>query len=317
MVNTVPSPARHSPALRYLRLLGRAASYADAHLDAPLDATVLAAQAAMSRHHFHRMFHACFGLTVGSYVTWRRLQRACEQLTHTRTPVLDIAVSVGFGSAQALAKAMQRELAVTPSAVRRGQSVRWSDWLGRQRRAEVPLSARSGRALVKPSWRALPDLVVLTATGQGMKDGHMTAAVEQGFRELMPALQAAALVPSVSRCLSLLLDAPQGPDDPHCRMLTGALFGYDPYRGKGSVAMPAIPLTASLQWFDIPAGDHAVFLHVGPYQGLSDLWTAIYRHWVPTTGHRLRDAPSFDLYLDDPRTTPAEHVRTALYLPIE
>lgn len=311
------SHQNHTSALRYLRLLGRAASYADAHLDEPLDATILAAEAAMSRHHFHRLFHAHFGLTVGSYITWRRLQRACTRLKETTVPVLDVALSVGFGSAQALAKAMQRELGLTPTAVRSGQTARWPEWLERQRIPEMPLSPMGRHSILKPRWRTLPDMVMLTASGWGMRDGHMTDAVRQGFGELIPALQAASLMPKVNRCISLLMDAPQGPDDPHCQMLTGALLGYDPYMRKGSPERPSIALTGSLQWFTLPAGSHAVFMHTGPYRGLSDLWTAIYRYWVPITGHRLRDAPSFDLYLDDPRSTSPEHLRTALYLPVE
>lgn len=308
---------RTRSALRYLRLLGRAASYVDQHLHEPLDAITLAAQAAMSRHHFHRLFHAHFGLTVGGYVSWRRLQRACLLLTDTAMPVLDVACEVGFGSAQALAKAMQRELGLTPTAVRAGRPAPFADWLMRQRMPEAPLSPRDGDAVLKPRWQVLPDLRALCASGWGMHDGHMTQAVRQGFAELVPALERSGQMPRVTRCLSLLKDAPQGPDDPACQMLTGALFGFDPHENRGTPCCPAVPLHGSLQWCPLPGGGYAVFTHVGPYQGLSELWTAIYRHWVPATGHRLRDAPAFDLYLDDPRVTPAEHLRTALYLPLE
>lgn len=309
--------ARHEPALRYLRLLGRAATYVDAHLDAPLDAAILATTAAMSRHHFQRLFHAHFGLTVGGYVLWRRLQHACQQLVETTSPVLDVALSVGFGSAQALAKALRRELGLTPTAVRSGSPVPWSDWLARQRMPEIPLSPLNGRSMLRPKWRTLPELVALTASGWGMKNGHLTEAARQGFSELIPALEAARLMPHVTRCLGLLTEAPQWPDDPACEMLTGALFGHDPHNGKGVPEQPAVKLRGSLQWRPLPGGNYAVFTHVGPYTGLSDLWTAIYRHWVPTTGHRLRDTSGFDLYLDDPRSTPPERLRTELHLPIE
>lgn len=309
-------PSRHAPALRYLQLLGRAASHVDAHLDSTLDAGILAREAAMSPHHFHRVFHAHFGLTVGSYITWRRLQRACLLLTQSSRSVLEIALSVGYGSAQALAKAMQRELGLTPTAVRLGQPVRWPEWLERQRMPEMPISPTDGRSMLRPRWHLLPALTVLAATGRGMRHGHMTDAVQQGFGRLIPALQKAALMPSVSRCMSWLIDAPQGPDDPDCSMLTGALFGYDPHTGRGQPEQAVMTLSAGLQWVPLPAGSHAVFMHLGPYTGLADLWTAIYRHWVPMTGYPLRDAPSFDLYLDDPRTTAPEQLRTALYLPV-
>ena len=317
MASSPLDPARcHEPALRYLRLLKRAAAFVEAHLDSPLDASTLATQAAMSRFHFHRLFHAHYGLTVGGYLTWRRLQRACGQLQQTAVPVLEIAQAVGFGSAQALAKAMRRELGLTPTAVRAGQAVPWPQWFAKQRVPDTPLSPADGQSMLRPQWRELPDLTALMASGWGMKDGHMTAAAEQGTRELMPALEKAGLMPRVSRCLSLLTEAPKSANDPDCQMLTGVLFGLDPHSGRGKAEQPAIALSGSLQWQHLPGGCCAVFTHVGPYVGLGSLWAAIYRHWVPATGHRLRDAPSFDLYLDDPRTTPPERLRTALYLPI-
>lgn len=314
--STRPTTPRAEPALRYLRLLGRAVNHVDAHLDGTLDAATLAAEAAMSRHHFHRLFHAHFGLTVQGYVTWRRLQRACLLLTQTQKSVLEVALAVGMTSAQSLAKSMKRELGLTPTAVRTGQPVSLSAWLARQRMPEAPLSPRNGRSVLKPRLRTLPDLAALTASGWGMQAGHMTAAVRQGFAELMPALQRSALLPQVTRCLSLLKEAPRGPDDPACEMLTGALFGFDPHEERGVPQRPSVALRGSLQWWPLPGGCYAVFTHVGPYQELSGLWAAIYRHWVPAAGYRLRDAPGFDLYLDDPRITPADRLRTALYLPI-
>lgn len=278
---------------------------------------MLAEQAAMSRYHFHRLFHAHFGLTVSGYLTWRRLQHASRRLVQTSAPVLDIALGVGFGSAQALAKAMQRELGLTPTQVRTGCPAPWSEWFARQRIPEAPLSPQDARSMLRPRWTAIPDLVALTASGWGMRDGYMGAAARQAFGELVPALEAAQLMTRVTRCIGFLTEAPRGPNDPDCQMLTGALFGYDPSNGRGSPGRPLIQLRGTLQWWPLPGGRYAVFTHVGPYSGLYDLWTAIYRHWVPATGQRLRDAPGFDLYLDDPRCTPPERLRTALYLPVQ
>lgn len=309
--------APHAPALRYLALLGRAAARVDAQLDTAIDAAALARHAAMSRHHFHRLFHAHFGMTVGGYLTWRRLQRACEQLAATQAPVLDVALAVGFGSAQALAKAMRRELRLTPTQVRRGTAPDWAGWFAGQRIPEAPASPRDSQAMLQPRWTTAPDLMALAASGRGMRDGHMAEAARQGFGTLIPALQDAGLMSQVTHCVALLTSEPRGPNDPACEMLTGALFGHDLHAGRGAPAQPDLRLREGLRWWPLPGGRYAVFTHVGPYTGLHGLWTAIYRHWLPATGQRLRDAPGFDLYIDDPRSTPPERLRTALYLPVE
>jgi len=67
----------------------------------------------------------------------------------------------------------------------------------------------------------------------------------------------------------------------------------------------------------VPAGRHAVFTHMGPYSTLHATWRAIYRDWLPATGHALRDAPPFELYVNDPRDTPPEQLRTDIYIPLQ
>jgi len=70
-MNSRADPALQRP-VRYLNPLARAAAHVDAHLDSDLGADVLAQRAAMSRHHVHRIFRACFGTTVQACVTcWR------------------------------------------------------------------------------------------------------------------------------------------------------------------------------------------------------------------------------------------------------
>ena len=295
-MNARTAAHRLASPLRYLELLSRAAAHVDAHLDTDLDAAALAARAAMSRHHFHRIFHAYFGLTVGGYLGCRRLPRACELLAEPGPTVLEVAQSVGFASAQALAKAMRRDLDTTPSAVRSGLPPDWDTYFRRRRIPDTaPATGESAPAL-HPRWTAAPAFDALCATGQGMHAGTMLRAAGEGIGRLMPALQASGLAQRVTHCISAMPEEPQGPEDAHCRIWTGALFGLRLPEGQGRSSRPAIGAHAwQLHWQHWPAGRYAVFTHAGPYDGLHDLWKSIYRHWVPATGYRLRDVPGFDL----------------------
>lgn len=314
-MTTTPTPS----SVRYLDLLSRAAAHVETNLDAALDADLLARQAAMSRHHFHRVFHAYFGLTVGGYVTWRRLRRACELLAAQRSaPVLETAQAVGFESAQALAKAMRRELGTTPTAVRDGNEPAWARFFA-QRHIPDESGAPGEPAMrpLQPRWVDAPALDALTATGRGMTQGTMTRAAQQAFGELWPALLAEGLAPRVTHTIATMPEEPQGPEDADCRILVGALFGHSLPEGRGEPARPQATLGGSLAWWHLPAGRYAVFTHVGAYTGLHSMWKAIYRHWLPATGYATRDVPGFDLYLDDPRGTPEAQLRTHLYLPLQ
>lgn len=302
--------------VRYLELLARAVAHVDANLDGDLGVEALAERAAMSRHHFHRIFRAYFGTTVQGYVTWRRLQRACELLAEGDKPVLEVALEVGYESAQALAKAMRRELDTTPTAVRAGDAPAWQRLFDR-RPPSAPWSLPQGeRFMLKPQLVDAPAFPVLTTTGRGMRAGDMSLAAQQAFGELWARLGQAGLANRACSCLALFPDQPDGDDDQQCRMLGGAVFDYSLAERSGTPARPDIELAGTLAWHEVPAGRYAVFTHIGPYSGLHDTWDAIYRDWLPATGHALRDVPPFELYVNDPSKTPPEQLRTDIYLPL-
>jgi len=89
--------------------------YIDRRLDDQLELDTLAKVANFSSFHFHRLFAAWFGETLGDYVRRRRLETAAFRLVaQPRLPVTQVALSVGFGSTEAFARAFK-----TASAPRR------------------------------------------------------------------------------------------------------------------------------------------------------------------------------------------------------
>lgn len=75
-----------------------AVAYIEEHLPTRLSLEAIAASTNYSKHHLHRRFSAEAGMTMGSYICRRRLTEAAKMLVFTDWSVLDIAVSVGFGS---------------------------------------------------------------------------------------------------------------------------------------------------------------------------------------------------------------------------
>lgn len=303
-LDTGHSPLRQpSRAGHYLGSLARVAEHIDRHLDMPLDSACLATVAGMSRHHFQRMFRACFGTTVQGYVTWRRLRRAAALLADGRLPVLEVALSVGYESGQALAKAMRRELDTTPTALRAGAGLRW------QRLFDAGKGVHQRRPTgLRPRLLELPALPVLTAAGYGIEGGDMRAAAAQAYGELMPALKHAGLTSTVRGYVALIPELPDGPDDPACRFLGGVVFDAAP-------PSPA-PLGGTLRWHELAAGGYAVFRHEGSCCELHHLWTTIYRDWLPATRYTLRDAPSFEVYVDAPNVRADGALRVDVHLPV-
>ena len=304
---------------RHAVLISRSLAHVDAHLDRSLDADTLADRAAMSRHHFHRLFKAHVGCTVASYVTWRRLQRACALLASGDEPVLEIALAVGYESAQALAKAMRRELDTTPTAVRLGDCAPWTNLLVPDRLpCQRHPSSTENDIMQVTRITELPDgIQALTTTARGMVDKTMVRSAQAAFQELMAAIGPSGLIQQVASMISIVPDEPQGPDDPHCRYVGGAVFGYNMYTGQGTCTQPDVPLSGSLAWQALVPGRYAVFTHMGPYANLHQTWRAIYADWLPGSGHSLRDAPPMELCIKTPYDTAPEDLHTEIWLPIQ
>ena len=82
------------------------------------------------------------------------------------------------------------------------------------------------------------------------------------------------------------------------------------------IVPPDLALPDGLVEQRIPAGRYACALHVGPYEQLGDAWARFMGEWLPAGGHRVGSGPSYEIYLNDPTTTPKPELRTEMYIPL-
>jgi AraC family transcriptional regulator len=114
----------------YVARINRVVNYIDAHLTEPLDLNTLAEVAHFSSWHFHRIFQGMTGETLADCVRRHRLETAANRLLHTRAPVhslLQIALGVGFASAEVFSRTFKAHFGCTPSAWRRGGWKLWAE----------------------------------------------------------------------------------------------------------------------------------------------------------------------------------------------
>jgi len=67
----------------------------------------------------------------------------------------------------------------------------------------------------------------------------------------------------------------------------------------------------------LPAGRYACTTHVGPYERLGDTWSKLMGEWIPANNLRMAHGESYEVYLNDPSTTPKEELRTEICVPVE
>src|SRR5690606_10509249 len=93
----------------YWRRIQRALDYIAAHLDQPIRLADVARAAALSEHHFHRIFRAVMDETVGEYLTRQRMQTAALMLAyHDDLSVTEIGLACGYSSSSNFSKAFSR-----------------------------------------------------------------------------------------------------------------------------------------------------------------------------------------------------------------
>ena len=73
----------------YIQRINKVVAYINDHLDAPLDLKTqkkIAEVAALSEFHFHRVFKALKGETIGAHITRLRLEATARLLRYTPLP---------------------------------------------------------------------------------------------------------------------------------------------------------------------------------------------------------------------------------------
>jgi AraC family transcriptional regulator len=79
----------------------------------------LAAQAGLSKFHFHRLFKRALGVSPSRYHINLRLNLARQLLRETKMSVVDVALEVGYASPSHFAQLFRRENGLSPSKYRR------------------------------------------------------------------------------------------------------------------------------------------------------------------------------------------------------
>jgi AraC family transcriptional regulator len=113
-----PEPATGSPSLPGFRLK-QVEVWIEQHLADGFDLEQLAAQAGLSKFHFHRLFTQATGMPPAKYQLNARMNEARRLLRETKQSIVAIALDVGFSSASHFAQVFRRETGTPPSDYRR------------------------------------------------------------------------------------------------------------------------------------------------------------------------------------------------------
>lgn len=268
---------------RWHQRLARSAALLATRLDRPPSLEELAAEAAVSPYHFHRIWRSLTGETVGHTVARLRIEASRQLLAASGDSVTQVAMATGFGSSQSFARAFRRQTGATPSGFRQGEAA-----AGTTAPGDAPIRIEMRDALDIVTLRRVgPDYVALNATFQALWDW----ADGMGY------------LPNLKGIYGMPLDDPEGPGEDGLR--------YDAAIAVGKVAAP-LPMVAST----LPAGPYACLRHHGAHDLLEEPTQYLVGTWLPNSGHEPADFPLVYHAHNDPDVTPIEELVTDILLPL-
>ena len=270
----------------------RVLEHIDRHLDQELDLRALARVAHFSAFHFHRVFVAWTGETLGAYLRRRRVEIAAVRLAgQPKLSVLDVATSVGFGSAEAFARAFKARFGCTATA--------WRARIARQRNPD-----QAPRNPSQANLRSDNDTTSIVTSGGTMKVkivdrkpvkiaylrhvGPYGKPLADFWRTTVyPWIQANDQLGQPRYGISL--------DDP--TITTPSKCRYDAgVEVRGRITAPGESQTKT-----VPGGQYAITAFRGTVEQMGAVWEAMLRDWLPKSGMQLDERPFFEYYPTDSR----------------
>jgi len=256
----------------------RVLEYIDRRLDEQLELDTLAKVANFSSFHFHRLFTAWFGETLGEYVRRRRLEMAALRLVaQPRLPVLEVALSVGFGSTEAFARAFKARFGSTPTAWRSSQLSNRDQLKSKLDQAAAPASGKHGSMKVTIVDRQPTTVAYLRYIGPVGKP-----VSDFWISKVDPWMQTNGLYGRPRYGISH--------DDP-------GITAPEKVRYDAAVEVPENFVGAGdHQLTVIPGGKYAVGKFKGTDKQIGEAWDWLLRDWLPGSGMQLDSRPSFEHY---------------------
>jgi AraC family transcriptional regulator len=261
----------------------------------------LAAAAAFSPYHFHRIYRGLTGETPADTLARARLSEAAALLLrHEAMPVKEVARRCGYGSAAALTRAFRTAYGTPPAAYRRSRGIGAPDHSRKE--DDTAMSDPTTTATSEVTIRELPALrlAAMSHTGSYMAVGAV-------FQRLQAWAASRGLIGPETRFLGLYHDDPETVPAQKLRSEATVTVGPE------VVADPA----AGVRILELPARRVATLRFRGPYAELESAYARLYRDWLPASGEEPADAPALEEYLNDCRSLPPAEWLTDIMVPLK
>lgn len=259
--------------------------------------------AGFSQYHFHRIFSAFTGETIGNFIRRIKLEDAAHRLKHNESNILEIGYKAGYETPAAFTRAFKQYFGTTPSGYKQGGNIKPS----RQKTLEDYSYLKEIIMKNFIGIKNLEDMKVISVckTGKYSESACEAWSILCKFAYSNSIGKENKVITPESKFIGIGYDNPEVTPEEKLRYDACITVDND------------IDIKGEVKQQVIKGGKYAVFLHKGSYENLKDTYNAIFAEWLPESNHKLREIPCFEMYLNkDPRRTKPENLKTEIYIPI-
>lgn len=291
----------------YLARVNRALDYIVRHLDQRLKLQDVAAAAALSPFHFHRVFHALIGETLHQFVKRQRLERALQRMSHApRRTLTEIALDCGFSSSSDFSRSFRQHYGCAPRAFdlatfRASRREAFDELVtaqpGQSRLAGLPAGANPDGFQA-----TLRDLPARSVAYLRVLDPYREAVVHAACERLLKWAKARGLADG--QWLGYMWEEPEIVELAKCRYDVAVVVDahFAPAGEIGRFEFPPMRVAEVVIRGDLALETRALD------------W--LYKCWLPTSGYVPADQPAFEAWIGRPFAHGDAYFELACQLPV-
>ncbi len=298
----------------YENRINRVIDYIDQHIGDDLDLEILAGIASFSKFHFYRIFFACTGETIGTFITRLRLQRAALILKSVpEKRVLDIAIECGFSGASTFARSFKNQYGVSALEWRKKSNI--SKYDSNESEAEKQPKIYFSFEGTKPKWRISMEekeinveireidkkhLAYVRHTGSYSEDA---VQIQECWTRLLSWAGVNGLINPGEMVIAIYHDDPEVVDAPD-------------QRTSICITVPAnTTIPENIGLMELNGGTYGVGSFTLKPNEYKDAWNWMYGFWLPKSGFEPDERICFENYPSPPNNDGSCNVE--IWVPIK
>ncbi len=268
--------------MNYLVQLNRAINHIEENLNGELIVEEIAKEAGISKCHFQRVFKAVLGETVKEYTARRRLTLAAQELARANLSILEVALTFGFESHEVFSRAFKQFFQMSPSEFRQKSAT-----------AFVHVKPRITKAYIEHLYKGITMEARIVKLDESLVRGVSTRVNEVNSPEFPKNF---SIISALWKTLR-----EQARDFSYQKL---SLIDSDLNYFAG-VLVPDEEVLTQLELKQLPAGEYAEFLHIGPMSNIAHTMNYIYGSWFLNSGRDRGEGPDISLHTE--KTDPSSN----------